>query len=125
MWHALHSGLKSALFFLLWALSSPLSGQSFDPAATYQVKGAELNRLSEDLQTVKNESETLKIKNEQLAKDSESKAKALIELEKRLTTVSESFKKSQNEALGNEIKIGIGAFLAGGAVTLAFFALHR
>jgi hypothetical protein len=100
--------------------SSPVWADSqaplFDPSATYQVSGADLNRLNEDLRKAKSELETLKTRNEQLVKGSESKALALAELQTQLTTVSASFKTSQNEALANLIKVSAVVFVAGLAI---------
>ena len=95
-------------FVLFCGVPSPSWSQAFEDSATYQVKGAELNKLSEDLQTAKSELATLQTRNEQLEKDSASKAKALAELQTQLTTVSTSFQKSQNEALTNLLEaIGV------------------
>jgi len=115
-------GKKLALLLLLYSLVLPLwsesSPPSFEPEATYQVTGAELNKLSKDLQTAKSELSTSQTKNAQLVKDSESKAKALAELQTQLTTVSASFQKSQNEALLNDIWIAGGGVAVGVILTL-------
>lgn len=111
----LSSPLRS-LFFILALLCSPALasfGQSFDPGKIYPVSGADLNRLELDLKTAKIELETLRIRNEQQEKDSESKENALIELETRLTTASQSWRESQNEAVFNLVATGVASFFAG------------
>lgn len=116
-------GRKSALLLLSLSLASPLWSQSFDPDETYQVKGAQLNKLSQDLQTAKSELETLRTKNEQLEKDSESKGKALTALQERLTMVSQSFQTSQNEALVRDTWIGAGGVALGIVAVLVYDGL--
>lgn len=117
MWERKLFGL---LLFLV--LSAPCFSQSFEDSKVYQVSGTELNALQRDLQIAKNELETLKIKNEQLVRDSENKAKALEELQVQLTMVSKSSRESQNEVLKNELIIGGGYLLTGLAIG---YIVHR
>ena len=118
-------GRKSASLLLLCWLALPLSGQSFDPAATYPVKGSELIQLEQDLLTAQAELKTLRTQNAQLLTDSESKQTDLLELQTQLRTVSQSWTASINEALSREIWVASGGVVVGVLVTLALSALQH
>ena len=122
------SRLCSLLAFGLALGSSPLWADSpaplFVPSSVYEVTGAELNRLNADLLTAKRALETSETQNALLARDSVNKQKALERLQAQLTTVSESFKKSQNEALSRDILVGSGCLILGIAAAEAWNALH-
>jgi len=117
-------GKNWALLLFLSSLAFPLLGQSFEDSAKYTVTGAELNNLSQDLQTAKAELATLQTKNAQLVKDSASKEKALAELQTQLTTASASFQKSQNEALTNSLEAAGGGILVGFILTECLHLAH-
>jgi len=131
-------GARLPLFSLLLVLSSSLYGQSFEPSAVYEVTGTELNKLESDLKTAQSELETLRIRNEQLvkdseklrtelaalSKDSESKEKALTELQAQLKTASSSWQASQNEALSREAWAAAGGFTVGALAVALLWAFH-
>lgn len=94
----------------------------FVPSAKYELTGAELNRLNEDLQTAKQALKNSETLNEQLAKDSENKQKVLERLQAQLTTVSKSFKKSQDEALSREILVGMACAIIGASAMATWTA---
>lgn len=114
---------RNLLFLSLLLASSPLSGQSFEPSAIYEVTGTELNRLEMDLKIANEKLETLQMRNEQLEKDSENKVKQLEKLEAQLKTVYQSWKASENEALKNNIIVGAIALAIG--YTTAALATNR
>ena len=141
-------GKRSASLSLLFLLASSLFSQSFDPVATYPVKGTELNRLEKDLLTAQAELKTSRGMNEQLqtensrlqeltAKlwaqlqtesadrlaDSKIKTEALNGLGTQLKTVFQSWQISQEEAQRREIIIGSVSFFLGSLGGIAFFAL--
>ena len=115
-------GKKLALLLLLYSLVLPLwsesSPPSFEPEATYQVTGAELNKLSKDLATAQKSLTDSQAENAQLKKDSTDKQEAYKQLQKQLQTVSQSFQKSQNEALLNDVWIAGGGVAVGVILTL-------
>jgi len=107
------------------------SSPSFDPKALYEVTGAELNSLTQDLQTAKNELTNLREENkklrsesDELKKDSADKTKLLAELKTQLTTASELSKQSQSEALRNSIIAGGLGIAFGVVLTVATFLLN-
>ena len=107
---------------LLFGVPSLSWSQAFEDSAKYTVTGAELNKLQSDLLTAQKQLQDSQAENAQLKSDSIIKQKALEGLQTQLQTVSASFQKSQNEALGTEIKVGLLSF-AGGAVAIELLHL--
>jgi septal ring factor EnvC (AmiA/AmiB activator) len=101
------------------------SSPSFDPAKVYQVTGAQLNRLNEDLQTAKKALADSQAQNEQLQRDSDSKQKALDALQAQLQTASLSLKRYEDRTVADEWKIGVVSFLAGAAIVEAAQAFKK
>lgn len=101
-------------FLLAFFLFSgpPLFSQDFEDGATYKVTGAELNRLNRDLLTAQNSLAASQAENAKLKKDSTDKQKTLEQLQGQLQTVSQSFKKLQDEALINLLEAVGVTFLA-------------
>jgi hypothetical protein len=100
-------------WLLLLVLSSPLYSQSFEPAKSYQVTGAQLNRLETDLQTAKLESakqlELLRTLKQQLA-ESQS---LLSEVQTQLKMASQSLNRYESQTVVDNLIIGSVAAVAG------------
>lgn len=115
-------------------LSSPLYSQSFDPAKSYQVTGAQLNRLETDLTTARNESTTqsrlsemLKVQLsesqtqlaealsqlEQLKLQLQQSQTALLEVQRQLQMASASLSRYERQTVVDELIIGSVAAVAG------------
>lgn len=108
-----HSFAGSLLGLSLLFLPSLAFTQSFEDGKTYQVTGAQLNRLSQDLQTASDELTASKAE--------------LIELQKQLVTVSLSLRKSERETAANELAFGAGGLVIGamsGALLYAYLKPH-
>jgi chromosome segregation ATPase len=114
-------------WLLLLVLSSPLYSQSFEPAKSYQVTGAQLNRLETDLQTARNESTTqsrlsemLKVQLaesqtqlaealsqlEQLKLQLQQSQTALLEVQRQLQMASASLSRYERQTVVDELIIG-------------------
>ena len=98
---------------LLLALSLPVFSQSFSDDQTYQVTGAQLNRLSQDLQTAKSELEKSKTELQATKKDLTTQSELLTTVQTQLQTVGQSLKKSESRTLESELWIGTGCFVLG------------
>jgi hypothetical protein len=95
-------GKGLVLFWLLWVLSLPAFGQSFDPEATYEVTGAWLNERETESRMANEALRTAKNENEGLRKEIESLSLDLKEAQKKsgeqLTQLSELREKLANES---------------------------
>jgi hypothetical protein len=100
-------------WLLLLVLSSPLYSQSFEPAKSYQVTGAQLNRLETDLQTAKLESakqlELLRTLKQQLAESHS----LLSEVQTQLKMASQSLNRYESQTVVDNLIIGSVAAVAG------------
>lgn len=117
-------GKKWASLLLLSLLALPLSGQSFDPSAVYEVTGAWLIERQAESKTANEALTNSKTENEQLRKkiaelsrkletDSTDRQAKLTEVSRQLNEASTLLKKSQSEALSRDIVVGLVALSAG------------
>jgi len=97
---------------LLLALSSPLFSQSFDPAKSYQVTGAQLNRLETDLQTAKLES-AKQLELSQTLKSQLAESQSLLsEVQRQLQMASASLSRYERQTVVDNLIIGSVAAVA-------------
>jgi len=95
-----------ACWLLLLALSLPSYSQSFDPAKSYQVTGAQLNKLEIDLQTAKLES-AKQLELSQTLKSQLAESQSLLsEVQTQLTTASASLSRYERQTVVDELIIG-------------------
>lgn len=95
-----------AFWLLLLVLSSPSYSQAFDPAKSYQVTGAQLNRLETDLQTAKLES-AKQLELSQTLKSQLAESQSLLsEVQTQLKTASASLSRYERQTVVDELIIG-------------------
>jgi hypothetical protein len=101
-----------AFWLLLLVLSSPSYSQSFDPAKSYQVTGAQLNRLEIDLQTAKLES-AKQLELSQTLKSQLAESQSLLsEVQTQLKTASASLNRYERQTVVDNLIIGSVAAVA-------------
>jgi len=101
-----------AFWLLLLVLSSPSYSQAFDPAKSYQVTGAQLNRLEIDLQTAKLES-AKQLELSQTLKSQLAESQSLLsEVQTQLKTASMSLSRYERQTVVDELIIGSVAAVA-------------
>ncbi len=81
-------------------LVSPCFGQSFEPAKTYQVTGAQLNGLETSLTQAKTELQTLRLESVSLKQSLTSSGEEITKLKIELTTSSEALTEAQTQLTG-------------------------
>ena len=102
-----------ACWALLLVLSLPSYSQSFEPAKSYQVTGAQLNRLEIDLQTAKLES-AKQLELSQTLKSQLAESQSLLsEVQTQLTMASASLSRYERQTVVDNLIIGSVAAVAG------------
>jgi len=102
-----------AFWLLLLVLSSPSYSQSFDPAKSYQVTGAQLNRLETDLHMAKLES-AKQLELSQTLKQRLAESQSLLsEVQTQLKMASQSLSRYEKQTVVDELIIGSVAAIAG------------
>ena len=127
-------GKNLALPLLLCCLALPLSGQSFEPSAVYEVTGTWLNERESESRTANEALKNSKAENERLLRkidelsakyeaDLKARDESLTEVSRQLSEASTLIQNSQNEALAAKAWVAAGGFTVGVLVGVAFFSL--